>query len=218
MLDKSLVNAYGEPAHTHSLLDICTAQAACRTSLAPQANLAALGCLRKPPLPRYGSSLRAKYRLRSSRGKDIRTTLPPICGTFHSRSAPPIMPKPTTCLFGQSGVNTLSIVPPTAPDVGVPLRCGCVRRAQSVGESVTPAVHGSLWTAYARTHTALYVTSGVGSKATLTPDVLHSESPMLNKLPCNAYGSPAHTLALQSLAALPTLHRTPTSPNHEIKP
>ena len=105
MLDKSLGNAYGSPAHTHSLLDICTAQAACRTSLAPQANLPAVGRLRKPPLPRYGSPLRAKYRLRSSRGKDIRTTLPPICGTFHSCSAPAIMPKPTTCLFGQRSVR-----------------------------------------------------------------------------------------------------------------
>lgn len=42
------------------------------------------------------------------------------------------------------------------------------------------------------------------------------QKPMLNKLSGNAYGSPAHTLAPQSLAPLPTFHRTSTSPNHEI--
>ena len=42
------------------------------------------------------------------------------------------------------------------------------------------------------------------------------QKPMLNKLSGNAYGSPAHTLASQSLAPLPALHRTSTSPNHEI--
>ncbi|MBQ9218054.1 MAG: hypothetical protein IJ160_07795 [Muribaculaceae bacterium] len=41
---------------------------------------------------------------------------------------------------------------------------------------------------------------------------------MLNKFSGNAYGSPAHTLAPQSLAPLPALHRTSTSPNHKIKP
>ena len=45
--------------------------------------------------------------------------------------------------------------------------------------------------------------------AALTPDCGHSG---------NAYGSPAHTLAPQSLAPLPALHRTSTSPNHKIKP
>jgi len=44
------------------------------------------------------------------------------------------------------------------------------------------------------------------------------QKPMLNKFSGNAYGSPAHTLATQSLAPLPALHRTSTSPNHKIKP
>lgn len=45
----------------------------------------------------------------------------------------------------------------------------------------------------------------------------HLQKPMLNKLSGNAYGSPAHTLAPQSLAPLPALHRTSTSPNHKAE-
>ena len=166
MLDKSLGNAYGSPAHPHSLPDICTAQAACRTSLAPQANLPAVGRLRKPPLPRYGSTLRAKYRLRSSRGKDIRTTLPPICGTFHSRSVPTIMPKPTTCLFGQRGVRRCAphaymISPPTAPDVGgVQDWLGMA----ALSLPFRTSAHGSLYSRVSR------------RQAASTPDICHRQT------------------------------------------
>ena len=55
-----------------------------------------------------------------------------------------------------------------------------------------------LLTAFARVHTALYATSGIGSQAALTPDDFRYESPMLNKISCNAYGKSAHTLSLQS--------------------
>ena len=46
-------------------------------------------------------------------------------------------------------------------------------------------------------------------QVTLTPDVFRCESPMLNKLSCNAYGKSAHTLALQSSYATFSF---PTSP------
>ena len=62
-------------------------------------------------------------------------------------------PCPLPAVRGQRGVNTLFNAPTPSPDVDVPLRCGCVRRAQSAQESVSPAVLGSLWTAFARAHT-----------------------------------------------------------------
>ena len=58
-----------------------------------------------------------------------------------------------------------------------------------------------LLTAFARVHTAFYATSGIGSQAALTPDDFRYESPMLNKISCNAYGKSAHTLSLQSSGA-----------------
>jgi len=62
-------------------------------------------------------------------------------------------PCPLPAVRGQRSVNTLFNAPTPSPDVDVPLHCGCVRRAQSAQESVTPAVIGSLWTAFARAHT-----------------------------------------------------------------
>ena len=43
-----------------------------------------------------GSTLRAN-ELRRSGGKDSRTTLPPVCGSFHSHSLLRSLPMPTTC-------------------------------------------------------------------------------------------------------------------------
>ena len=60
--------------------------------------------------------------------------------------------------------------------------------------------------------------SGVGLLRRADTRLRSLQKPMLNKLSGNAYGSPAHTLAPQSLAPLPTLHRTSTSPYHKIKP
>ena len=60
--------------------------------------------------------------------------------------------------------------------------------------------------------------SGVGLLRRADTRLRSLQKPMLNKFSGNAYGSPAHTLAPQSLAPLPALHRTSTSPNHKIKP
>ena len=60
--------------------------------------------------------------------------------------------------------------------------------------------------------------SGVGLLRRADTRLRSLQKPMLNKFSGNAYGSPAHTLAPQSLAPLPALHRTSTSPYHKIKP
>lgn len=59
--------------------------------------------------------------------------------------------------------------------------------------------------------------SGVGLLRRADTRLRSLQKPMLNKLSGNAYGSPAHTLAPQSLAPLPTFHRTSTSPNHKAE-
>ena len=127
-------------------------------------------------------------------------------------------PCPLPAVRGQRGVNTLSDAPPTAPDVDVPFHYGYVRvlnRRKKVYHLRFSVRYGRRMPGRIRLSPLHRVSA---SQVTLTPDVLHSISPMLNNLPCNAYGSSAHTLALQSLATLPTLHRTSTSPNHKIKP
>ena len=51
---------------------------------------------------RYYMVLRyAQKRLRRSRGKDTRTTLPPICGSFHSRFLLQSLPTPTSAYSGR---------------------------------------------------------------------------------------------------------------------
>ena len=60
--------------------------------------------------------------------------------------------------------------------------------------------------------------STLGYALRSNPNSTIAASPMLDKSLVNAYGSPAHTLELQSLSTLPTLHRPSTSPKHEIKP
>ena len=50
--------------------------------------------------------------------------------------------------------------------------------------------------------------SGIGLLRRADTRLRPQQKPMLNKLSGNAYGSPAHTLALHSLATLPTLYRT----------
>ena len=60
--------------------------------------------------------------------------------------------------------------------------------------------------------------SGVGLLRRADTRLRSLQKPMLNKLSGNAYGSPTHTLAPQSLAPLTSLHRTSTSPYHKIKP
>ena len=87
MLDKSLVNAYGEPVHTHSLsLHLPNPSGSQEDEFLPDRRQTALRSVAggEPHALLYGSSLCAKYRLRRSRGKATRTTLPPICGSFHS--------------------------------------------------------------------------------------------------------------------------------------
>lgn len=144
MLDKSLVNAYGEPVHTHSLsLHLPSPSGSQEDEFLPYRRQTALRSVAadEPHALLYGSTFRAKYSLRRSRGKDTRTTLPPICGSFHSRFFAPVAAHADKCLFGQRGVNTLSNVPPTAPDVGgVPDWLGMAAMSFTLR---TPA-HGSL--------------------------------------------------------------------------
>lgn len=64
----------------------------------------------KPPCGRSPAVSRTRYymvlryaqkRLRRLRGKDTRTTLPPICGSFHSRFLLQSLPTPTSAYSGR---------------------------------------------------------------------------------------------------------------------
>ena len=64
----------------------------------------------KPPCGRSPAVSRTRYymvlryaqkRLRRSRGKDTRTTLPPICGSFHSHFLLQSLPTPTSAYSGR---------------------------------------------------------------------------------------------------------------------
>ena len=104
MLDKSLVNAYGEPVHTHSLsLHLPRPSGSQEDEFLPYRRQTALRSVAtdEPHALLYGSTFRAKYRLRRSRGKDTRTTLPPICGSFHSRFLLQSPPTPTSAYSGR---------------------------------------------------------------------------------------------------------------------
>lgn len=127
-------------------------------------------------------------------------------------------PCPLPAVRGQRSVNTLFNAPTPSPNVDVPLRCGCVRRAQSRKK----VYHLRLSARYGRRLPErirfLRCKSGVGLLRRADTRLRSLQKPMLNKFSGNAYGSPVHTLAPQSLAPLPTLHRTSTSPYHKIKP
>ena len=104
MLDKSLLNAYGEPVHTHSLsLHLPSPSGSQEDEFLPDRRQTALRSVAggEPHALLYGSSLCAKYRLRRLRGKDTRTTLPPICGSFHSRFLLQSLPTPTSAYSGR---------------------------------------------------------------------------------------------------------------------
>lgn len=104
MLDKSLVNAYGEPVHTHSLsLHLPRPSGSQEDEFLPYRRQTALRSVAadEPHALLYGSTFRAKYHLRWSRGKDTRTTLPPICGSFHSRFLLQLPPTPTSAYSGR---------------------------------------------------------------------------------------------------------------------
>ena len=95
MLDKSLVNAYGHY--------ICPVQAA-RRKTSSCLTVGKPRFARSPAvsLTRYYMVLRyAQKRLRRSRGKDTRTTLPPICGSFHSHFLIQSLPTPTSAYSGR---------------------------------------------------------------------------------------------------------------------
>lgn len=216
MLDKSLVNAYGGPVHTHLLHYICPVQVAlssCHIGDKPP-------CGRSSPMSHTLPRLVLRYAQTNCAGQEERPVAP-HCRRSAARFTLTLCsgrcPCPLPAVRGQRGVNTLSDAPPTAPDVDVPLRCGYVRRAQSAQESVSPAVIGSLWTAVARAHTLSPLQVGGGLLRRADTRLRPLQKPMLNKLSGNVYGSPVHTLASQSLAPLPTFHCTSTSPNHKSR-
>ena len=103
MLDKSLVNAYGEPVHTHSLsLHLPSPSGSQEDEFLPDRRQTSLA--RSPALSRtrYYMVLRyAQKCLRRSKGKATRTTLPPICGSFHSRFLLQSLPTPTSAYSGR---------------------------------------------------------------------------------------------------------------------
>jgi hypothetical protein len=104
MLDKSLVNAYGDPVHTHSLsLHLPRPSDSQENEFLLDWRQTALRSVAadEPHALFYGSTFRAKYRLRRSRGKDTRTTLPPIRGSFHSRFLLQSPPTPTSAYSGK---------------------------------------------------------------------------------------------------------------------
>ena len=134
MLDKSLVNAYGEPVHTHSLsLHLPSPSGSQEDEFLPDRRQTALRSVAggEPHALLYGSSFCAK-------------AFAPVKGKGHSHHTAanlrlvslslfsPVAAHANKCLFGQRSVNTLSNFPPTAPDVAGQLHYGCVRRAQSV--------------------------------------------------------------------------------------
>lgn len=134
MLDKSLLNAYGEPVHTHSLsLHLPSPSGSQEDEFLPDRRQTALRSVAggEPHALLYGSSFCAK-------------AFAPVKGKGHSHHTAanlrlvslslfaPVAAHANKCLFGQRSVNTSSYVPPTAPDVAGQLHYGCVRRAQSV--------------------------------------------------------------------------------------
>ena len=120
MLDKSLVNAYGEPVHTHSLsLHLPSPSGSQEDEFLPDRRQTALRSVAggEPHALLYGSSLSAKaFAPVKEKGHSHHTA---VNLRLVSRSLfAPVAAHANKCLFGQRGVNTLSDVPPTAPDVG----------------------------------------------------------------------------------------------------
>ena len=119
MLDKSLLNAYGEPVHTHSLsLHLPSPSGSQEDEFLPDRRQTALRSVAggEPHALLYGSSLCAK-------------AFAPVKGKGHSHHTAanlrlvslslfaPVAAHANKCLFGQRSVNTLSI-PNPKPLVG----------------------------------------------------------------------------------------------------
>ena len=141
MLDKSLLNAYGEPVHTHSLsLHLPSPSGSQEDEFLPDRRQTALRSVAggEPHALLYGSSFCAK-------------AFAPVKGKGHSHHTAanlrlvslslfaPVAAHANKCLFGQRSVNTSSYVPPTAPDVAGQFRYGCVRCNRYASESVLSA-------------------------------------------------------------------------------
>ena len=119
----------------------------------------------EPHAAAIGSTLRAN-ELRWSIGKDSRTTLPPVCGTFHSHSLLRSLPMRTTCRARTercSSLRSSRIVyrPTHCPRCG--WRSGPVRL---VGDELVVADIGSRLT-YSRVSRR---------QAALTPDICHRQT------------------------------------------
>lgn len=107
-----------------------------------------------------------RKRVALSRGKDSRTTLPPVCGTFHSHSLLRSLPMPTTCRARTERCSSLhssrSVYRPTrSPRCG--RRSGLVRL---VGDELAVADIGSRLT-YSRVSACC---------AAPTPDICHRQT------------------------------------------
>ena len=141
MLDKSLLNAYGEPVHTHPLsLHLPSPSGSQEAEFLPDRRQTALRSVAggEPHALLYGSSFCAK-------------AFAPVKGKGHSHHTAGnlrlvslslfalVAAHANKCLFGQRGVNTSSYIPPAAPDVAGQLRYGCVRCNRCALESVLSA-------------------------------------------------------------------------------
>ena len=172
----------------------------------------------EPHAATIGSTLRAN-ELRRSGGKDSRTTLPPVCGSFHSHSLLRSLPMPTTCRARTEKCKHISLMPqPQAPMS----MCRSAAAASVALNRRKKVYHLRFSARYGRRLPErirfLRCKSGVGLLRRADSRLRSLQKPMLNKFSGNAYGLPAHTLAPQSFAPLPALHRTSTSPYHKIKP
>jgi hypothetical protein len=126
-------------------------------------------------------------------------------------------PSPLPAVRGPRSVNTLFNAPAPSPDVG----CRSATVASVALNRRKKVYHLRFSARYRRRLTErirfLRCKSGVGLLRRADTRLRSLQKPMLNKLSGNAYGSPTHTLAPQSLAPLPALHRTSTSPNHKSR-
>ena len=123
-----------------------------------------------------------RKRVALSRGKDSRTTLPPVCGTFHSHSLLRSLPMPTTCRARTEKCSSLrssrSIYRPNPKP-----RCRCaaplrLRPSRSIGARKCNtcgsrlAMDGVCPSAYAFS----VASRGSACFAALTPDCGHYKS------------------------------------------
>ena len=171
MLDKSLLNAYGEPVHTHSLsLHLPSPIGSQEDEFLTDRRQTALRSVAggEPHALLYGSSLSAK-------------AFAPVKGKGHSHHTAanlrlvslslfaPVVAHANKCLFGQRSVHrfaphALSNFPPAAPDEGGVHDWFCMA---VMCLALRTSAHGSPYSRVSR------------QQAASTPDTCHQQSPRI---------------------------------------